>query len=92
MVPRAGGAAPARTGPVGTTAGNRRRHTTSSSSRSSGGGGGQQMGGMGGGMLRFYTDDAPGLRITPVRPPAHLSMLMDCVCLRMRACAAGSWI
>uniref|UniRef100_A0A7S0R4M4 Protein transport protein Sec61 subunit beta n=1 Tax=Pyramimonas obovata TaxID=1411642 RepID=A0A7S0R4M4_9CHLO len=66
MVPRAGGAAPARTGPVGTTAGNRRRHTTGSSSRSSGGGG-QQMGGMGGGgMLRFYTDDAPGLRITPV--------------------------
>lgn len=69
VVPRAGGAAPARTGPVGTTAGNRRRHTTggSRSSGGGGGGGGQPMGGMGGGgMLRFYTDDAPGLRITPV--------------------------
>ena len=31
--------------------------------RSQGGGGG---GGMSGGMLRFYTDDAPGLKITPL--------------------------
>mmetsp|Transcript_4851 Transcript_4851/g.8377 ORF Transcript_4851/g.8377 Transcript_4851/m.8377 type:complete len:104 (-) Transcript_4851:385-696(-) len=67
VVPRAGGAAPARTGPVGTTAGNRRRHTTGASRSSGGGAVGQPMGGMGGGgMLRFYTDDAPGLRITPV--------------------------
>ncbi|KAK3246470.1 hypothetical protein CYMTET_14032 [Cymbomonas tetramitiformis] len=67
LVSRGGaGGAPSRAGPVGTTAGNRRRHTTSRSS-SAGGGGGGGLGGMGnGGMLRFYSDDAPGLRITPV--------------------------
>mmetsp|Transcript_35672 Transcript_35672/g.68412 ORF Transcript_35672/g.68412 Transcript_35672/m.68412 type:complete len:104 (+) Transcript_35672:155-466(+) len=64
MVPRAGGAAPRNTGPVG-TAGPRRRHTPSRST-SSGGAGVQGGMGSGAGMLRFYTDDAPGLRITPV--------------------------
>ncbi|OAE26235.1 hypothetical protein AXG93_3786s1140 [Marchantia polymorpha subsp. ruderalis] len=43
----------------------RRRRTTSSSGGASGGGGGG--GGYGGNsnMLRFYTDDAPGLKISP---------------------------
>ena len=60
-----GGAAPRTQGPSGTTASMRRRPTASSRS-SSGVTGGM---GSGAGMLRFYTDDAPGLRITPVRHP-----------------------
>jgi len=36
--------------------------TAATRSQSGGGGGGQ----MSGGMLRFYTDDAPGLKITPL--------------------------
>ncbi|CAM6021751.1 unnamed protein product [Sphagnum balticum] len=57
----------ARTGPAGagprgtaTASGLRRRRTASSGS---GGGGG--FGGGGSNMLRFYTDDAPGLKISP---------------------------
>ncbi|KAJ7947788.1 Protein transport protein Sec61 subunit beta [Quillaja saponaria] len=50
-------------GSAAATAGMRRRRL--------GGGGGSSSGGIGGGsgagsnMLRFYTDDAPGLKITP---------------------------
>eukprot|EP00270_Netrium_digitus_P002569 TRINITY_DN128_c0_g1_i4.p1 TRINITY_DN128_c0_g1~~TRINITY_DN128_c0_g1_i4.p1 ORF type:complete len:114 (+),score=14.91 TRINITY_DN128_c0_g1_i4:31-342(+) len=62
-VPRgAGGSAP-RTAPPGvvargsSAAGLRRRRTSGSSSGGGGFGGGN--------MLRFYTDDAPGLKITP---------------------------
>ncbi|CAK9228284.1 unnamed protein product [Sphagnum troendelagicum] len=53
---------PAGTGPRGTAtaSGLRRRRTASSGS---GGGGG--FGGGGSNMLRFYTDDAPGLKISP---------------------------
>ncbi|KAJ3703232.1 hypothetical protein LUZ61_006937 [Rhynchospora tenuis] len=58
----AGGSRPMTVGPRGSaaaTAGMRRRRT--------GGGGGGFSGGGGGGsnMLRFYTDDAPGLKMTP---------------------------
>ncbi|TVU01341.1 hypothetical protein EJB05_30171, partial [Eragrostis curvula] len=61
-----GGAAtgrPATVGPRGSaaaTAGMRRRRTTST-----GGGGGGFSGGSGSNMLRFYTDEAPGLRLSP---------------------------
>jgi len=58
----------ARTGPAGpgprgtaTASGLRRRRTASSGS----GGGGGGFGGGGSNMLRFYTDDAPGLKISP---------------------------
>ncbi|KAK2968980.1 hypothetical protein RJ640_012434 [Escallonia rubra] len=62
-----------RPGPVGVaprgsaaaTAGMRRRRLTGSSSSSGGFGGGGGGGGGGSNMLRFYTDDAPGLKITP---------------------------
>ncbi|GLJ37849.1 hypothetical protein SUGI_0770020 [Cryptomeria japonica] len=56
------GAAPR--GTAAATAGLRRRRTTGAG----GSGGGGAFGGGGGGpsnMLRFYTDDAPGLKITP---------------------------
>mmetsp|Transcript_453 Transcript_453/g.637 ORF Transcript_453/g.637 Transcript_453/m.637 type:complete len:106 (-) Transcript_453:257-574(-) len=66
MVPRGSGAAPARTGPAGTTAGNRRRPAGSGASRSSAGTNSSMGMGGAGNMFRFYTDDAPGLRITPV--------------------------
>ena len=56
-----GGAA----GPRGAAGGARRRRLGGSGSASSGGGGGFGGGGGGGNMLRFYTDDAPGLKITP---------------------------
>ncbi|CAN6325561.1 unnamed protein product [Urochloa humidicola] len=59
----AAGARPATVGPRGTAAaaaGMRRRRTTSSA-----GGGGGFSGGGGSNMLRFYTDEAPGLRLSP---------------------------
>ncbi|KAM7280063.1 hypothetical protein ACFE04_007197 [Oxalis oulophora] len=49
-------------GSAAATAGMRRRRTTSSSSSVAASGGG---GGGAGNMLRFYTDDAPGLKISP---------------------------
>ncbi|KAL1546492.1 protein transport protein Sec61 subunit beta-like [Salvia divinorum] len=53
-----GGAAPER-GTAAAAAANLRRRRT-------GGGGGGGGGGAGGGtMLQFYTDDAPGLKISP---------------------------
>ncbi|KAJ4732157.1 Protein transport protein Sec61 subunit beta [Rhynchospora pubera] len=60
----AGGSRPMTVGPRGSaaaTAGMRRRRTAG------GGGAGGFSGGAGGGsnMLRFYTDDAPGLKMTP---------------------------
>ncbi|KAJ9698171.1 hypothetical protein PVL29_007315 [Vitis rotundifolia] len=62
--------ATSRPGPVGmaprgsaaATAGMRRRRVGSGSGGTSGGYGG---GSSGSNMLRFYTDDAPGLKITP---------------------------
>ncbi|XP_047338944.1 protein transport protein Sec61 subunit beta [Impatiens glandulifera] len=51
------GSAPAR-GSAAATANLRRRRTTA-------GGGGANGGGAGGTMLQFYTDDAPGLKISP---------------------------
>ncbi|CAN6242854.1 unnamed protein product [Urochloa humidicola] len=57
------GARPTTVGPRGTAAaaaGMRRRHATSSA-----GGGGGFSGGGGSNMLRFYTDEAPGLRLSP---------------------------
>lgn len=59
---RAGVAAPR--GSAAATAGMRRRRVLSSGS-SSGGGSGSGIGAPGGNMLRFYTDDAPGLKISP---------------------------
>ncbi|KAJ6691582.1 SEC61 SUBUNIT BETA [Salix purpurea] len=59
---RAGVAAPR--GSAAATAGMRRRRVVSSGS-SSGGGGGSVTGGPSGNILRFYTDDAPGLKISP---------------------------
>ncbi|XP_022144306.1 protein transport protein Sec61 subunit beta-like [Momordica charantia] len=50
-----GGGAPQR-GSAAATASMRRRRSTSSSATS---------GGASGSMLQFYTDDAPGLRISP---------------------------
>ncbi|XP_078180152.1 preprotein translocase Sec, Sec61-beta subunit protein [Carex rostrata] len=58
----AGGSRPMTVGPRGSaaaTAGMRRRRTTSTGGGFSGGNGG------GSNMLRFYTDDAPGLKMTP---------------------------
>lgn len=52
------GAGPQR-GSAAAAASLRRRRTTSS------GGGGGAAGGASGGMLQFYTDDAPGLKISP---------------------------
>ncbi|KAJ4970582.1 hypothetical protein NE237_003681 [Protea cynaroides] len=55
-------------GSAAATAGMRRRRLGSASGGGSGGGsGGFGVGGSGSGsnMLRFYTDDAPGLKITP---------------------------
>ncbi|RAL54026.1 hypothetical protein DM860_004497 [Cuscuta australis] len=52
------GAAPQR-GTAAAAAANMRRR------RTSGGGGGGATGGAGGTMLQFYTDDAPGLKISP---------------------------
>ncbi|KAM0898072.1 hypothetical protein ACQ4PT_022156 [Festuca glaucescens] len=61
----AAGSRPATAGPRGTpaaTAGMRRRPGRTSSSASGGGG----FSGTGGNnMLRFYTDEAPGLRLSP---------------------------
>jgi protein transport protein SEC61 subunit beta len=60
----AGRIGPAGVGPRGTAgASSLRRRKTSSSASGSGGGGG--FGGSGNNMLRFYTDDAPGLKISP---------------------------
>ncbi|KAJ6670454.1 PROTEIN TRANSPORT PROTEIN SEC61 SUBUNIT BETA [Salix viminalis] len=59
---RAGVTAPR--GSAAATAGMRRRRVVSSGS-SSGGGGGSVTGGSSGNILRFYTDDAPGLKISP---------------------------
>ncbi|KQJ89606.1 protein transport protein Sec61 subunit beta [Brachypodium distachyon] len=59
------GSRPATAGPRGTpaaTAGMRRRPGRASSSSSSGAGGGFSGGNN---MLRFYTDEAPGLRLSP---------------------------
>jgi protein transport protein SEC61 subunit beta len=56
------GARPATVGPRGTAAaaaGMRRRRATASA------GGGGFSGGGGSNMLRFYTDEAPGLRLSP---------------------------
>ncbi|GAV78101.1 Sec61_beta domain-containing protein, partial [Cephalotus follicularis] len=50
-------------GPAATTAGMRRRRIVSSSSGSTGGS--LNSGGGASNMLRFYTDDAPGLKISP---------------------------
>nr|ABK25751.1 unknown [Picea sitchensis]ABK26018.1 unknown [Picea sitchensis]ACN40938.1 unknown [Picea sitchensis] len=65
VVSRAGPTGAAPRGSAAATAGLRRRRTTSGSGGGGSGGGG--FGGSGGGsnMLRFYTDDAPGLKITP---------------------------
>ncbi|KAK2650678.1 hypothetical protein Ddye_018167 [Dipteronia dyeriana] len=52
------GAAPAR-GSAAAAASMRRRRTTTS------GGGSGASGGAAGTMLQFYTDDAPGLKISP---------------------------
>ncbi|XP_051143862.1 protein transport protein Sec61 subunit beta [Andrographis paniculata] len=52
----AGGAAPQR-GTAAAAAANLRRRRTA--------GGGGAAGGAGGTMLQFYTDDAPGLKISP---------------------------
>mmetsp|Transcript_1924 Transcript_1924/g.2147 ORF Transcript_1924/g.2147 Transcript_1924/m.2147 type:complete len:104 (+) Transcript_1924:108-419(+) len=60
----AGSGAPARSGPAGTNAAMRRRPTGRASAAGAGAPPGNNMGNAG--MLRFYTDDAPGLRITPV--------------------------
>ncbi|XP_048423746.1 protein transport protein Sec61 subunit beta-like, partial [Pyrus x bretschneideri] len=49
--------------PAATAGMRRRRVGGSTSSGSIGGGGGRS--GAGNNMLRFYTDDAPGLKITP---------------------------
>ncbi|XP_068338844.1 protein transport protein Sec61 subunit beta-like [Pyrus communis] len=51
-------------GSAAATAGMRRRRIGGSSSSGSIGGGGGGSG-AGNNMLRFYTDDAPGLKITP---------------------------
>jgi protein transport protein SEC61 subunit beta len=62
----AGASRPATVGPRGTaaaTAGMRRRPGRTSSSSGAGGGGG--FSGGGNNMLRFYTDEAPGLRLSP---------------------------
>ncbi|KAL3649433.1 hypothetical protein CASFOL_005836 [Castilleja foliolosa] len=53
-----GGGAPQRGTAAAAAANLRRRKTT-------GGGGGGAAGGAGGTMLQFYTDDAPGLKISP---------------------------
>lgn len=53
-----GGSAPQR-GTAAAAAANLRRR------RTGGGGGGGAAGGAGGTMLQFYTDDAPGLKISP---------------------------
>lgn len=55
-----GGAAPQR-GTAAAAAANLRRRRTAGS----GGGGGGAAGGASGTMLQFYTDDAPGLKISP---------------------------
>ncbi|XP_047953923.1 protein transport protein Sec61 subunit beta-like [Salvia hispanica] len=52
-----GGAAPERGSAAAAAANLRRRRT--------GGGGGGAAGGTSGTMLQFYTDDAPGLKISP---------------------------
>ncbi|CAN8280255.1 unnamed protein product [Cochlearia groenlandica] len=57
-----GGGAPQR-GSAAATASMRRRKGAGSSNNSAGGGGGG--GGGAGSMLQFYTDDAPGLKISP---------------------------
>ncbi|KAL5206143.1 hypothetical protein ABZP36_034352 [Zizania latifolia] len=57
-----GGTRPATVGPRGTpaaAAGMRRRRASAA------GGGGGFSGGGGSNMLRFYTDEAPGLRLSP---------------------------
>lgn len=56
-----GGGAPQR-GSAAATASMRRRKGGSSSSSAAGGG---ASGGGAGSMLQFYTDDAPGLKISP---------------------------
>jgi len=62
----AGRVGPAGVGPRGTAgASSLRRRKTSSSASGSGGGSGGGFGGSGNNMLRFYTDDAPGLKISP---------------------------
>jgi protein transport protein SEC61 subunit beta len=53
------GGAPQRGSAAAAAANLRRRRTTSGSGASAGGGG------AGGNMLQFYTDDAPGLKISP---------------------------
>lgn len=55
-----GGSAPQR-GTAAAAAANLRRRKTGGS----GGGGGAAGGGASGSMLQFYTDDAPGLKISP---------------------------
>ncbi|KAL5764102.1 hypothetical protein ACOSP7_016450 [Xanthoceras sorbifolium] len=52
-------------GSAAATAGMRRRRLTSSSSAGAGGSGAIGGSGPGSNMLRFYTDDAPGLKISP---------------------------
>ncbi|KAI8573685.1 hypothetical protein RHMOL_Rhmol01G0296300 [Rhododendron molle] len=51
-------------GSAAATAGMRRRRTTTSAGNSSSGSG-SFGGGSGSNVLRFYTDDAPGLKISP---------------------------
>ncbi|KAJ8492216.1 hypothetical protein OPV22_013937 [Ensete ventricosum] len=65
-----GGARPTGLGPRGTpaaAAGMRRRRLGGGGGGAGGGGGGGFAGGGAGGsnMLRFYTDDAPGIKMTP---------------------------
>ncbi|XP_052210996.1 protein transport protein Sec61 subunit beta [Diospyros lotus] len=54
------GAAPPRGSAAAAAANLRRRRTTSAGAAGGGGGGGAS-----GTMLQFYTDDAPGLKISP---------------------------
>ncbi|KAL5581226.1 hypothetical protein UlMin_013668 [Ulmus minor] len=52
-------------GSAAATAGMRRRRLGGSASNSTGGGSAVSGSGGGNNMLRFYTDDAPGLKISP---------------------------
>ncbi|XP_058201359.1 protein transport protein Sec61 subunit beta-like [Rhododendron vialii] len=52
-------------GSAAATAGMRRRRTTTAAGNSSSGSASFGGGGSGGNVLRFYTDDAPGLKISP---------------------------
>eukprot|EP01018_Ginkgo_biloba_P000651 Gb_13283 [translate_table: standard] len=65
VVSRGGPTGAAPRGTAAATAGLRRRRTSGGGGGGSGSGSGGFGGGGGSNMLRFYTDDAPGLKITP---------------------------